>query len=335
MWKQVKMPVCGILVLLFSAVVMMSNSSAEATASNASIRPDTSSRYFIVTGLDPRLCPSPRCGGFFVKEVNKPKTRCANGTWQRQCHVAELDASALEWSDEELARFTEQFGQRQALVRGKLRQIKIERGSTKGSIKADVLVVDEGWLGQALSKPIGTFYAAKSSGIVCITFPCPSIVERKLNFRKERLIAEVDLAASGAAKEQVAAGYQALSEPAGILAVGEHHVVVGPVAKGIKLVASEFYLPVVAKSPPEGDRCGGIQGETCPEGQFCDITIPNACSGADLPGVCRVPPEACLAIYDPVCGCDGVTYSNDCERQRNKVQLDHAGECRDPTVIER
>jgi len=328
MWKQVKMPVCGILVLLFSAVVMMSNSSAEATVSNASIRPDTSSRYYIVTGLDPRLCPSPRCGGFFVKEVNKPKTQCADGTWQRQCHAAELDASALGWSDDELARFNEQFGQRHALVRGKLR--KIERGS----IKADVLVVDEGWLGQALSKPIGTFYGAKASGIVCITYPCPSIHERKLNFRAERLIADVDLAASGAAEEQIAAGYKALSEPAGILAVGEHHVVAGPAARGIRLVASEFYLPVVAKSPPEGERCGGFPGEACPEGQFCDIDIPNACGGADLSGVCRVPPEFCVKNYDPVCGCDGMTYGNDCERQANKIQLDHPGECREPRAVE-
>ena len=321
MWKLVKIPGCGLIALLVSAVVMMSNSSAEATVSDASIRPDASSSYYIVTRLDPRLCPSPQCGGYFVKQVNKPKTQCADGTWQRQCHATQLDASALGWSDDELSRFSEQFGQRHALVRGKLRQME------RSSIKADVLVVDEGWLGQALSRPIGTFFGAQTTGIVCITFPCPSIHERKLNFRTQRLIAEVDLAASGATEEQVEAGYKALSEPAGILAVGEHHVIAGPAGRGLKLVTSEFYLPAVAKSPPEGQVCGGIQGLVCPEGQFCDIDTPNACGGADLSGICRVPPQVCAKIFAPVCGCDGVTYGNDCERQAARMQLDHPGEC--------
>lgn len=322
MWKQVKIPSYGLVVLLFAAVVTMSNSSAEATASNASIRAAASSSYYIVTRLDPRLCPSPLCGGYFVNEVNKPKTRCADGTWQPECHAGELDASALDWSDEELARFTEQFGQQHALVRGKLRQM------ARGSIKADVLVVDEGWLGQALSKPVGTFYGAKGTGIVCVTFPCQSILERKLNFRVEHLIAEVDLAASGAAEKEVAAGYKALSETAGVLAVGEHHVISGPAGRGLKLVTSEFYLPAVAKSAPEGQVCGGIQGLACPEGQFCDIDTPNTCNGRDLSGICRIPPQVCTKIYAPVCGCDGVTYGNDCERQAAKMQLDHPGECR-------
>jgi hypothetical protein len=207
-------------------------------------------------------------------------------------------------------------------VRGKLQQLE------RGSLKADVLVVDEGWLAQALGRPIGTFFGLQDTGIVCITFPCLSIRERTLNFRAQRLIAEIDLA-SGASKEQVEAGYKALSGPEGILAVGEHRIVSGPAARGLKLVASEFYLPMVAKTPPEGEACGGIRGLNCPKGQFCDIDIPNACSGADLPGTCRVPPQACVRIYDPVCGCDGVTYGNDCERQAAQIQLDHPGECRE------
>lgn len=324
MWKQMKMCSRAIVALLFLAGAMMSNSSAEGVVSNVPISSDASSSYYVVTQLDMRLCPSPQCGGYFVKEVNKPKTQCADGTWQQDCHAAELDASGLGWSADELARFNEQFGQQHALVRGKLRQME------RGSIKVDVLVVDEGWLGQALSKTIGTFYGAKDSGIVCITLPCPSIRERTLNFRTERLIAEADLAASGASEEQVKAGYKALSEPAGILAVGEHDVITVPAGRALKLVTSEFYLLLVAKSPPAGQICGGIQWLPCPAGQFCDINTPNACGGADLSGVCRVPPQACALIYAPVCGCDGITYGNDCERQAAKMQLDHPGECQKP-----
>ena len=321
MWKQVRLPFFGLIALLFTSVVMLSNSFALTLLPIAPIRPDILSSYFIVTQLDPRLCPSPLCGGYFVKEVNKPKSQCADGTWQQQCHAGQLDASGLGWSNDLLASFSQQFGQRHALVRGRLQQRAF------GSFKVDVLVVDEGWQGQALSKPVGTFYGLKASGIVCITFPCQSIQERELNFPTQRLIADVDLAASGASPDKVAAGRDALSQSSGILAAGEHKPITGPAGSGLKLVTSEFYLLVLDKVPPVGQACGGIQGLTCPTGQFCDITTPNACGGADLSGTCRIPPQVCLQIYSPVCGCDGVTYANDCERQGAKMQLDHAGAC--------
>ena len=35
----------------------------------------------------------------------------------------------------------------------------------------------------------------------------------------------------------------------------------------------------------------------------------------------------CLAVYDPVCGCNGVTYSNSCYADRYGVTSYVAGEC--------
>ena len=72
--------------------------------------------------------------------------------------------------------------------------------------------------------------------------------------------------------------------------------------------------------------CGGIQAIPCPEGQICDLPA-GMCQGADLQGVCVERPEACAEVFEPVCGCDGVTYSNDCFRQMAGMQKDHDGEC--------
>jgi hypothetical protein len=74
------------------------------------------------------------------------------------------------------------------------------------------------------------------------------------------------------------------------------------------------------------EPCGGITGTLCTDpGEFCELLDGECC--CDFVGTCTPIPQGCPAVFDPVCGCDGHTYSSRCEAHRNSVSVDHVGPC--------
>ncbi len=75
------------------------------------------------------------------------------------------------------------------------------------------------------------------------------------------------------------------------------------------------------------EACGGKDAITCNSALWCQ-KAEGKCAVSDAAGKCDKAPTFCMRVSRPVCGCNGKTYANDCERQRVKVQLDHAGACK-------
>ncbi len=75
-----------------------------------------------------------------------------------------------------------------------------------------------------------------------------------------------------------------------------------------------------------GDDDDGVACATddeCADTEYCSKE-PGDCEGD---GICMDLPLACPEIWAPVCGCDGMTYGNDCEANTSGTSVDHEGEC--------
>jgi hypothetical protein len=89
-----------------------------------------------------------------------------------------------------------------------------------------------------------------------------------------------------------------------------------------------FSIPTGARAVGLGQACGGfvLPQRECDAGLFCQKKT-GQCFIADIGGTCARIPRFCPHHIRPVCGCDGKTYNNDCERQRASVSKNHDGKC--------
>jgi hypothetical protein len=95
------------------------------------------------------------------------------------------------------------------------------------------------------------------------------------------------------------------------------------------LAGCEFLAEALNANENENENGASVEACTagrCPDGQYCSFEE-GTCDDPDRRGVCEAIPDVCAEIFDPVCGCDGVTYANECEAARAGESVDFEGEC--------
>lgn len=79
--------------------------------------------------------------------------------------------------------------------------------------------------------------------------------------------------------------------------------------------------PTSTPTATSASSCGS--NAACSEDYYCSKKTGD-CTGV---GTCSRRPVICAAYVDPVCGCDGRTYPNDCYAAAVGVNVEHAGAC--------
>ena len=197
--------------------------------------PNGTATYYRVQP-DPRLCPSPICGGWWTRRVNRNDTVCGDGVAAVQCYAASVDFTELKLTEERRLTLEQALSTGTTLVRGRLVRRPVSEPPLK---ELDTLVATEIWLRSGQARTPGLVYRVEDNGIRCVRAPCFWLHASVLNMPQHRNVSSLGLAASRASEAAIRRARAALDDT-GVMVEGR--VVPGKPAGDRTLRAAAFWL---------------------------------------------------------------------------------------------
>ncbi len=217
-----------------------------AVAQTAIPPPSESIRTYSVQP-DYRRCASPMCGGWFLTPVNLPtlhiqteEEALAPPATLAPIYVAAVNYRALGLTPEEIAKLEAQMRQGLALLRGALRPYVWPTGSPS-TTPLNILVANGAWTAANQNRPVGSYLNVKSSGIVCITTPCPYYKAELINTSVTSLFDELNFKRAELTPEQELRARRAVAE-GGLVLTGVPYPFQGVAGQGRGLAATQVYF---------------------------------------------------------------------------------------------
>lgn len=202
---------------------------------------------------DFRKCAAPMCGGIYVKPVNTQRMQCPDGRTRNECYIGTPDWGKLGFNP--FAEVNSSNLNSQILLKG-----DVESDGEFGRFLALDALAPAG-----KNKTKGTYFGVENNGIVCISSPCFSFDEYTLNTKRSQAISDVDFSRTGASEKAIQTAYELMAEGDAVIIVGENRRYRGFSGIGVRLVASQFYLPIRSASTgecAEGYALGKLGCET-------------------------------------------------------------------------
>jgi hypothetical protein len=139
----------------------------------------TAPESFFLVRPDARMCPSPRCGGAWVRQLDHLLTRCHDGRSRTECYVATVSGIPAQLGGTRAGS---------VLARGRLAGAGID-----GFPGLATLVGSAAWRPAGTGPPRGRTFRVRDNGVRCVTAPCFSLTAAPLGPGGSRTLSGVDL----------------------------------------------------------------------------------------------------------------------------------------------
>jgi hypothetical protein len=167
----------------------------------AARQPPTGTAIYVVRH-DQRLCPSPRCGGYWVAIANGARTRCIDGLRHGRCYVAR----AADGRGRTIGDIPEG-----ALARGAM---------DVGAGDFATLFAAAAYAPAGTAAVSGGWYRVVDNGIRCVRAPCFSYTASSVNAATRIRVSSLDLQAARASAAEIARASRAVTTKNGLYARG-------------------------------------------------------------------------------------------------------------------
>lgn len=191
---------------------------------------------------DYRKCAYPMCGGYFLTPVNQfaiqlqddAQAYATSLLLPENIYVASINYKRLGLSKKEIAEVESAIrSTRSALIQGKVKRGTLSTGSS--------LVAQSVWVGANNLPAFGPYLTISSSGIMCITSPCPSFLASLINTSYSSKFHEVNFEKAELDREQEAKAWQEISTK-GLVMTGVKYDYEGFAGPGIGIAATKVFF---------------------------------------------------------------------------------------------